>query len=280
MIRILLAIFLWSSISIIIRFSGMPVSILIFFSCLISSTLTGIYFLSKKRRPSLPGIRPMLTLLVLGPVSLINTFSFYFAYKNTSVANAVLTHYTAPIFVALLAPLFLKERLSIKSVMSVVAATAGLWIMLGASAEQFLGLLSAGDNNTSGIMAGLMSGLAYGVLIVMLRFLAPSFDAILMTFFQNAIIVLILLPFVEIPADVLSAWWAFAVMGIVHSTIAPVLYFRGMKDVTAYTAAILGYLEPVCVILLGMIFLNEAVGIATIAGGLLILLSGYFTLKL
>jgi drug/metabolite transporter (DMT)-like permease len=53
-----------------------------------------------------------------------------------------------------------------------------------------------------------------------------------------------------------------------------------MKDVTASTASILGYLEPVCVIILGMIFLNEAVGIATFAGGLMILLSGYLTLKL
>ena len=222
----------------------------------------------------------MLTLLVVGPVSLINTVSFYFAYKNTSVANAVLTHYTAPIFVALLAPLFLKEKLPVKSVLSVVVATIGLWIMLGISAEQFFKLFFTGDNNTAGIMAGLLSGLAYGVLIVMLRFLAPSFDPIVMTFFQNTIIVLMLLPFVEIPANIFSAWWAFAIMGIVHSTIAPVLYCKGMKDVSAYTASILGYLEPICVILLGMIFLHESVGIVTIVGGLLILLSGYFTLKL
>jgi drug/metabolite transporter (DMT)-like permease len=128
-------------------------------------------------------------------------------------------------------------------------------------------------------MAGLLSGLAYAVLIIVLRVLSLSFDPVLITFFQNISIVLILLPFIEIPQNFLSAWWAYVVMGIIHSTIAPVLYFRGIKDVTASTASILGYLEPVCVIILGMIFLNEAVGIATFAGGLMILLSGYLTLK-
>jgi len=279
MIWILLAIFLWSFIGIVIRFSGMPVSTLIFFSCLLSSALIGLSLVKRQRRASLQSIRALSSLLVLGPVSLINTFCFYFAYQNTSVANAVLTHYTAPIFVALLAPLLLKERMSLRAAVSVITATAGLWIMLGVSADQISSLFFAGDKNTAGIMAGLLSGLAYGVLIIIIRVLSPSFDPVIMTFSQNMIIVLILLPFVEIPQNILSAWWAFVVMGIFHSIIAPILYFRGMRDVTAYTASILGYLEPVCVILLGMMFLNEAVGIATLAGGLMILLSGYLTLK-
>jgi len=279
MTRILLAVVLWSSSGIIIKYSGMPVSVLIFFSCLISSSSLGLFMVLRKQKISLQGIRPFQTLLALGPISLINTFSFYFAYQNTSVANAVLTHYTAPIFVALIAPLFLKERPSVKIAIAVAAATAGLWIMLGASADQFVGLFFAGDRNAVGIMAGLLSGFAYGVLIIILRLLAPSYDPVVMTFFQNTIIALMLLPFIRLPENFASAWWAFAVMGTVHSIAAPVLYFRGMKEVTAYTASILGYLEPVCVIILGMIFLNEAVGISTLAGGLMILFSGYLTLK-
>ncbi|HTZ17423.1 MAG TPA: DMT family transporter [Dissulfurispiraceae bacterium] len=279
MTRILLAVVLWSSSGIIIKYSGMPVSVLIFFSCLISSSSLGLFMVLRKQKISLQGIRPFQTLLALGPISLINTFSFYFAYQNTSVANAVLTHYTAPIFVALIAPLFLKERPSVKIAIAVAAATAGLWIMLGASADQFVGLFFAGDHNAVGIMAGLLSGFAYGVLIIILRLLAPSYDPVVMTFFQNTIIALMLLPFIRLPENFASAWWAFAVMGTVHSIAAPVLYFRGMKEVTAYTASILGYLEPVCVIILGMIFLNEAVGISTLAGGLMILFSGYLTLK-
>ncbi len=279
MIYILTAIFLWSFLGLVIRFSGMPVSVLIFFSCLISAVIIGLSFLKKERRATLPSFRALSSLLVLGPVNLVNTFCFYYAYQNTTVANAVLTHYTAPIFVAMLAPIFLKEKLSARAIFSVVIATLGLWIMLGVSFEQFSGLLFAGDKNTAGIVAGVSSGLAYAVLIVILRVLSPSFDPVVMTFFQNIVVALILLPFVEIPANILSAWWAFIIMGIVHSIIAPIFYFRGMRDVSAYGASILGYLEPVSVIILGILFLSEPVGGPTLIGGLMIIVSGYLTLR-
>ncbi len=68
-------------------------------------------------------------------------------------------------------------------------------------------------------------------------------------------------------------------MGIIHSTIAPILYFRGLQEVTANRAAVLGYLEPVCAIIISMIFLNEMPGINAIIGGMLIIFSGYLTLK-
>ena len=50
-------------------------------------------------------------------------------------------------------------------------------------------------------------------------------------------------------------------MGIVHSTVAPILYFKGLQTVTANRAAVLGYLEPVSAILFSMVFLNEKPGI-------------------
>lgn len=279
MLSILVAIFLWSSLPIVIRLSGVPVHELIFFSCVISSAIMGSAFIPKRFRVGIPKGKALASLLVLGPISLVNSFSFFYAYKNTSVANAVLTHYTAPVLVAFLAPVFLKERLTAKILLAVAAASAGLWIMLGISVGQFIEFIVAGDRNTGGILAGLLSGFAYAVLVILCRIFAQSFHPLLMTFSQNIVIALLLLPFVEIHQGLLSAVWAFIVMGVVHSTIAPVLYFRGMKQVTANRAAILGYLEPVCAILLGFAFLGEGIDYRTIIGGVMILFSGYLTVK-
>lgn len=279
MFYILSAIFLWSSIGIVIRLSGVPVYLLIFFSCLISASITGLAFFNREFRCKVPSGRGLLFLIVLGPISLVNTFSFYYAYENTSIANAVLTHYTAPVLVAFLAPVFLKERLTLTVFLAVSVATAGLWIMFGVSPGYFYDLIIAGDKNTGGILAGLLSGFAYAVLIIIFKIFVQDFSPILMTFAQNLAIAIILLPFVKISADLTSAWWAFAVMGIIHSIIAPILYFRGMRDVTANKAAILGYLEPVSAILLGMLFLSEPVSYKTLIGGAMILFSGYLTIR-
>lgn len=275
---ILSAIFLWSSLGIVIKLSGVQVHILIFFSSLISAFITGLMFLNKGYRGKFPGGRGIANLFIIGPLSLINTFSFFYAYKNTTVANAILTHYTAPVLVAFLAPIFLRERLTRRVLLAVVFASAGLWIMLGMSAAQFLALLVAGDRNTGGILAGLASGLTYAIIILVFRIFAQNYHPVVLTFSQNIITAVILLPFVEITRDLAGAAWAFAIMGIFHSTIAPVLYFRGLRDVTANRAAILGYLEPVCSIILGVIFLAEGLNYKIFIGGSLILFSGYLTI--
>lgn len=279
---ILIAIFLWSSLGIVIKLSGMPVHLLMFFSCIISVSLIGLILIKKEFRQYMPERRGILHLFVLGFISLINTFSFFYAYKNTSVANAVLTHYTAPVMVAFLAPIFLKERLTAKVLIAVAIATAGLWIMLGVSVSRFFSLVVAGDKNTGGILAGLFSGFSYAVLIIIIRILAQNLNPMIMTFFQNLFIAAVLSLFVfstpKLINSLTSAWWAFGIMGVVHSTIAPILYFRGMRDVTANKTAILGYLEPVCAIILGVIFLDEAVNYKTIIGGTMILFSGYLTI--
>ena len=279
MFYILSAIFLWSSLSIVIKVSGAPVHQLIFFSCLVSLSIIGLSFLKEEYRKEIPRGRALFPLLVIGPISLINSFSFYYAYKNTTVANAVLTHYTAPILVAFLAPVFLKERLTMRILLAVVVATSGLWVMLGVSAGRFIDLLVAGDTSTGGILAGLLSGFAYAVLIILFRIFAQNIHPLVMTFSQNIIIVALLAPFVAVHKEILTSLWAILVMGIVHSTIAPVLYLRGMKEVTANRAAILGYLEPVCAILMGAFFLGEGVRASTVIGGGMILFSGYLTVR-
>lgn len=279
MLYILTAIFLWSFLGIVIRLSGIPVHNLMFFSSAISSIITGAFFFNKKYRNEFPRGRSLAYLIIIGPLSLINSFSFFYAYKNTSVANAVLTHYTAPVFVAFLAPILLKEKITPRILAAVALATTGLWIMLNMSAAQFLGLIIAGDRNTGGILAGLLSGITYAVIIILFRVFSQNYHPVVLTFSQNLIISAMLFPFAETTGDLRSALWAFGVMGIIHSTIAPILYFRGMRDVTANRAAILGYLEPVCAIILGVIFLGEAVSFKTIIGGGLILLSGYLTIR-
>ncbi len=282
MLYILTAIFLWSSLGIVIKLSGIPVHVLMFFSCIISVLLTGSVLCKREFRSEMPKGKNIANFLALGLVSLINTFSFFYAYKHTSIANAVLTHYTAPVIVAFLAPVFLKERLTKKVLLAVAVATAGLWIMLGISASELFKLAAAGDRNTGGILAGLFSGFAYALLIILIRILAKDFNPLVMTFFQNLIIAVVLSPFVfstpKLLNSLTSAWWAFAVMGVIHSTIAPVLYFRGMRDVTANRTAILGYLEPVCAIFLGALFLSETVNFSTVIGGAMILFSGYLTI--
>ncbi|MFZ3123441.1 MAG: DMT family transporter [Thermodesulfovibrionales bacterium] len=266
---ILLAIFLWSSLGIVVRLSGIEVHILIFYSVIVSLIVQGIILSGKNYRKEFPEIKLLKYPLILGAASLINTFTYFLAFKHTTIANAVLTHYTAPLIVAFLAPLFLREKVTRAIIISIVIASTGLWIMLNG--------FSFKEGHALGIIAGLVSGFAYAAVIILIRVYTQSFNPVVLAFFSNAVIAILLAPFVrEFPVNAL---WSFLVMGIVHSTIAPILYFKGLRYVSAGRTAVLGYLEPVIAIIFGIIFLSELPGKGSIIGGLLIIFSGYLTLR-
>lgn len=278
--QILLAIFLWSSLGVFVRISGLPPSQIIFLSSALSSLCILLAVTASRTfRAEFPRLGALAPMLFLGPLSLLNTFSFFYAYQNTSIANAVLTHYIAPVLVAFLAPFVIGEPLTLRILLSVAMASTGLWIMLDMSFVRFTELLFAGDSNTAGILAGLFSGICYAVLIIVVRIYAQQYHPMVITLSQNLLIAFMLLPFSSVKDISYDVIGLILILGIVHSTIAPALYFSGMKKVSANKAAILGYLEPVAAILLGFIVFNESLTMAALLGGSMIMLSGIITLR-
>jgi drug/metabolite transporter (DMT)-like permease len=268
-IFILLAIFLWSSLGVVVRLSGVANHILIFYSLLISVILQGTVVLQKKYRAEITGLKKLSHPFILGIFLMLNNLFFFYAFQNTTVANAVLTHYTAPIIVAFLAAAFLGERVTWRLITAIAVASAGLWILLDGFS------IRAGQGY--GIAAGLVSGLSYAIIIILSRSYARHFSPVVLSFLANTFIVLMLLPFVRVFP--LHAWGSLLIMGVVHSTVAPILYFKGLQTVTANRAAVLGYLEPVSAILFSMVFLKEIPGAYSFFGGVLILFSGYLTIR-
>ncbi len=252
----------------VVRRSGIPVHLLIFYSCVVAVAVQGAFLCFAGRKKEASRATILKYSAILGVLGLLNTFSYYYSFQHTTIANAVLTHYTAPVIVAFAAPLVLREKTTKGVVAALAIASAGLWIMLNG--------FSLSDSHAAGIMAGLISGVMYAGIIISARIFTQGLDPIVLTFFSNMVIAAVLLPFVrEFPAGALGI---FVFMGVVYSTVAPVLYYRGLKYVSANKAAILGYIEPVSAIIFSMVFLDELPGPASILGGILILFSGYLTL--
>jgi drug/metabolite transporter (DMT)-like permease len=280
-LKIITAILIWSSLGIFIRKIDLPNHFIIFYTATIAGVLQFMLLAStgllKKAHYSKGGTRGAL-FLVISPLCFIaNTMLFYFAFRNTTIANAVLTHYTAPVFVAILAPFLLKEKIHKTTWLAIVLSSVGLWFILGGKFP-YMGAYH-GSRENLGIIAGALSGLAYAFLILLIRRIASLYSSLFIIFIQNCIVALVLLPFVINHPFSLHNLKYLLIMGVVHSTIAPILYVQGFRSVKAYEAAILGYLEPVGATLLAFAILNEVPGIQALLGGLLILYSGYLILK-
>lgn len=266
---ILAAIFLWSSLGIVVRFSGTEIHHLIFYSLLVALSIQGIILTRREYRQALPSVRQLKYAFIIGSVLLLNSLTFFYAYQNTTIANAILTHYTAPIIVAVLAPFILREKITMRVVSEILLGSVGLFVMLDG--------FSLNQGQTLGVISGLFSGFAYAIIIILVRRYSQQFHPLVLSFLTNITMAVLLLPFIRTFPT--GSAWSFLVMGILHSTLAPLLYYLGLQYVSAHKAAVLGYLEPVCAIGLGILFLQEVPGTRTLAGGALILVSGYLTIK-
>lgn len=280
-LKIITAILIWSSLGIFVRKIGVPTINIIFYPAVVAGMLQLTLLLTsgqiKKPLSIRKRNRHFIILFLLPLCFLANTLLFFFAFRHTTIANAVFTHYTAPIFVALLAPLLLKERIHRKAWIAIILSSIGLWFMLGTLTSDWNNIFN--NSEVAGIIAGTLSGVAYAFLILLIRKIAQDFSPLLIIFVQNTIISILLLPFVINTPHPLEIMPYMVIMGIIHSTAAPLLYIDGLRSVKANEAAILGYLEPVGAILLAMIFLHEIPGIKALLGGALILYSGLMIVK-
>jgi drug/metabolite transporter (DMT)-like permease len=205
----------------------------------------------------------------------MNNLTYFYSLGHTTVSNAVFTHYTAPVIVAAIAPLLIAERLQRVTLISLPIAALGMTMIVAAG-----GKISLNSAHTAGIVAGTLSGLAYAFVIIFSRRLSQLIlhhKAIIVNLWITAAITA---P-AALTADYHVSFRAGALLlvtGLLHSNLAPLLYFSALRKVMAQHAAILGYMEPLAAIPLAFLFLSETPTLTTLFGGILILVSGYLVM--
>ena len=261
---------LWSSWGLFVRWLPVPPWAVSFYVGIFSAaTAAAAWVILGKPPAELWPRRHGMALVVLGLIFLLNNVTYLTALHLTTVANAVLTHYTAPVFVALLAPVILKERRLPSTPLALALSVAGLVLLLP-------GVEWHGDSrHLQGLVLGVASGLGYAALVLMARHYSVRVAALPLIFVQNLVVAVALLPFgVRLGLPDWDTLLVLLLLGAVHATVGGVLYLMGIRRVRAQVAAILGYLEPLGAILLAAWFLAERPGSLSLLGGVLILVSG------
>jgi drug/metabolite transporter (DMT)-like permease len=274
-LKIIIAMLIWSTWGILIRWLALPAVVVLFYSSLIAS-FTVPAVLKMRGELALTGVREVWWLFALLTASSItNNVTYFFSLAHTTVSNAVFTHYTAPLFVAVLAPLMIAERLMKVTLLSLPIAVLGMVMIVLAG-----GGLHIGSGDTSGIIAGLVSGIAYAFIIIYSRKLSRMLlhhRAVVVLLWTTTIVTAPWALFMHYHIDHRVAGLLF-ITGIFHSTLAPLLYYSALRKVMAQQAAILGYMEPLAAIPLAFLFLSETPSFVALFGGILILFSGYLVI--
>lgn len=277
-VKVILALLMWSTWGVIIKIMVMPPWQIIFFSSLFSLP---VLFLVARLHPSaaqrlFPDLKENFwQILLLAICLLLNLYFYFLALRHTTIANAVFSHYTAPIFVALLAPFILHEKFDRWTGIALPISLGGLFLMLSPHLQLLLDKQVAG-----GIAFGVISGLSYAMTLIIAKGLTRGLPPLSIAFWQGVFIVTILFPIVVIQP--LSAppinWLILLLLGFIHCSLAPLIYVSGLTSIRAQHVAIIGYLEPVSTVMMGMVLLQEIPSLVTAFGGILIFVAGFLVI--
>ena len=76
------------------------------------------------------------------------------------------------------------------------------------------------------------------------------------------------------------SYGALAVLGMVQTAFAGMLFLKGLRRVRTDHAAILTYTEPASAVVFAAAFLSEPLTVATVAGGLMVVAGGALVARL
>ncbi len=271
--KLILSMFLFGTISLFVRFVPLPSGRLS-----LARGVIGVAFLlvlaAVTHKPlSFRAIRQRLVPLCLSGICIgANWILLFEAYRYTTVAIATLCYYLAPIFVILVSPLLLKERLTARKAACAAVALLGMTIVSGV----WGGAGGVSSSGWRGILFGVGAAACYAAVQLLNRRLG-ALSAYEKTISQLAVASLVLLPYALIlepagsaPLNLFSVSMLL-VLGIVHTGCTYALYFDSIRDLPAQTVAILSYIDPIVAILLSALVLGETLGVHGAVGAALVL---------
>jgi RarD protein len=207
-------------------------------------------------------------LLGSGMIFGFNWMFLFKSYQYTTIANATLSYYCAPLLVMLLSPVILKERLTLPKVFCMLAAMTGMFCIVGAGGEK-------GTSHFLGIAYGLAAAGLYAGVMLINKFL-KGLKAVESTFCQLFITSIALLPYVLLSENLqftalgTSGWILLVIVGVIHTGAAFILFFSSIQELEGQIIAIFSYIDPISAIVMSSLLLHEKMTGLQILGGLLI----------
>lgn len=195
------------------------------------------------------------------------------AYRYTSIANATIIYYLAPIMVCCYTHFFMNEKMRKSQVIGVFLALIGMIFLCnpqgGFKQDELLGLFYA-----------FLAACFYATIIISNKKIndCSGLDLTCVQLFVAALVLFIYVFFQE-PINLLImptlSIVLLIVVGIVHTGIAYYLYFSSLKELSASEIAISGYIDPMTALFLSVLILAEPMNLFQACGALLILFAGF-----
>lgn len=200
-----------------------------------------------------------------------NMALYFAALARGPVTVGVLTHYLAPLLVAVVAPFVTSEPRRWRALWAAPVSLLGLALVLGPLDGPGSPLVTAG--------LGAGSALFYAVIVLSAKRAGRTYSPLGIASLHapiSAVAVLAVLGRDAIPVALGPGALLLAVGAVLCGVVASILFYRGLQTIGAQAAGALTYLEPVTAAAVGALAFAEPLSRGAWAGGALVLAAGLF----
>lgn len=201
---------------------------------------------------------------------------FVLANKLTTSANAIFLQSTAPLYLLILGPLVLRERIWAVDIAVITTVGIGIWLLLSGEQRVF----ATAPDPATGNLLGLVNGLTWAVTLTGLRWLGKqsgNADAAGATVLLGNVIAFVVCLPIEFPVTQFATRDLLVILylGIFQIGIAYMALARSITCVPALEAATLLLVEPVCNPIWTWMIYGERPGRSALAGGALVVAASF-----
>lgn len=213
-------------------------------------------------------VKDFLKLLILGVLFGISALSLFssFLYMDSGLSSTILFSY--PILVAILMAIFYKEKNSIITILSIVFAFLGVVFLFNSDVSNI---------SSFGIFLVFVSSICYAIYIVIVN-QHLKMVALKVTFYSMffCTFTIFLSSFINPSSNIimltnLNMWFWTLFLAIVPTIISLLFLVKAIQIIGSTSASILGALEPLTALFVGIFLFNEKISISIIFGIFLIL---------
>ena len=248
---------------------GVNTSSVLFYRFAMAVVMLGVMLVAERKsfRINRQELKVLASLGILFAGSCL-TYYESFLLMDAGIASTILFVY--PVMVAGIMALFFKERITFSTVTAILLALGGI------------GLLYQGDGETSistmGILLVMLSALCYAVYIIVVNQSSIRMSSLKLTFYVLLICMFALLAYsftspglqLQLPPSP-RAWFFACWLGLVPTILSLVLMTIAVHEVGATPTAIMGALEPLTAVAIGVLVFGEALTVQLVIGIVLIL---------
>ena len=213
--------------------------------------------------------REFLTLSTLGILFIFSSLTLYLSFRRMPAGIASTILFTYPVMTAAIMAIFFRERITLSTVSSIALALVGVLLLYWGDTEGTLSL--------TGVILVLVSALTYALYIIVVDKSPLQMSSFKINFYVLFYCALGMVVYSLLSGEPLTlphnftSWFYVGWLAIVPAIMALVLMVYAAKWVGSTTTAILGALEPLTAVLIGIFVFGEKFTLTLAIGIVLIL---------